>query len=693
MLKEIKKHIVNLLHSYSTLLFIRNGFAGAILLAFSFLNPNMAVLGLFSWFVSFFFARFIGIDKAHMVHSIYTYNSILVGLCIGFLFTISLLTFLLLAGLSILTLLLSYATFSVFSYYFRLPVLNIPFTVVSTIFYLAAVRYSSLYVEALYVWDKYNIPALPVWLHGLLKSAGLLVFAPHDIGGLVVLITLLLFSRITFFLAVSSFFVGTFFLGLLKGSFLLACSEFAAFNFILTGIAIGGIFLIPAKRTFLLAYIGVVISVFIIDATSVVWSAYRIPVFTLPYNFTVLLFVYVLTQIRYPLINNNIQVSPEKSLLAYLNVYKRFNKSVPAPNLPFLGEWTVYQAFDGEWTHKGAWKYAYDFVIKDEKKKTFKNNGVELNDYYCFGKPIVSPIAGTVVKIMGSLPDNQPGAVNKENNWGNHIIIYSGFGYYVEISHLRQNSLKVREGDIVRTGVILASCGNSGYSPQPHIHMQVQYLPKLGAETVPFFFSNCRTVNRLLRKGENLYQNMKVQPLVYSGKTNNYLQFLLDDLFQYDFFIQGEKNGRLSIKTEMSAVGASYLRLEGSKDKLYFGIENSKFIFYSFEGRQKSPLKYVFAAMPRLPLTETAGLAWEEVLPDDIMSNAGPASSMLIKAFYHDLNTCRGQYKLLNNRITGEIYAGNKKIAETILDISNEKGFKYVSLKTEAGKVYELKRV
>ena len=31
-------------------------------------------------------------------------------------------------------------------------------------------------------------------------------------------------------------------------------------------------------------------------------------------------------------------------------------------------------------------------------------------------------------------------------------------------------------------------CGNSGYSPQPHIHIQVQATEEIGSQTIPFSF-------------------------------------------------------------------------------------------------------------------------------------------------------------------------------------------------------------
>ncbi|MFK5257687.1 M23 family metallopeptidase [Propionibacterium freudenreichii] len=56
---------------------------------------------------------------------------------------------------------------------------------------------------------------------------------------------------------------------------------------------------------------------------------------------------------------------------------------------------------------------------------------------------------------------------------GNHIVIrIGGDGPFVLIAHLQQGSLTVRAGDMVHRGEPIASCGNSGNSSQPHVHVQ-----------------------------------------------------------------------------------------------------------------------------------------------------------------------------------------------------------------------------
>ena len=44
-------------------------------------------------------------------------------------------------------------------------------------------------------------------------------------------------------------------------------------------------------------------------------------------------------------------------------------------------------------------RYAYDFYIQ-ENGRTFRNNVKKLNDYLCYGEPVLAAANGTVVEIQ-----------------------------------------------------------------------------------------------------------------------------------------------------------------------------------------------------------------------------------------------------------------------------------------------------
>ena len=54
------------------------------------------------------------------------------------------------------------------------------------------------------------------------------------------------------------------------------------------------------------------------------------------------------------------------------------------------------------------------------------------------------------------------------------VLISHGNSEFSLMDHLKQNSVKVKKGDKVKQGDAVAECGNSGPSPAPHIHYQLQ---------------------------------------------------------------------------------------------------------------------------------------------------------------------------------------------------------------------------
>lgn len=71
--------------------------------------------------------------------------------------------------------------------------------------------------------------------------------------------------------------------------------------------------------------------------------------------------------------------------------------------------------------------------------------------------------------------------------YGKRLTIDHGFGYRTTYSHLSQ--FKVKVGDIVKRGQLVAASGNSGKSTAPHVHFEVH---KNGAPVNPihFFFND-----------------------------------------------------------------------------------------------------------------------------------------------------------------------------------------------------------
>ncbi|MFD1513519.1 M23 family metallopeptidase [Halomarina rubra] len=174
--------------------------------------------------------------------------------------------------------------------------------------------------------------------------------------------------------------------------------------------------------------------------------------------------------------------------------FVRYRGSPPTPESfdqtaalrpPFEGEWTVVNGGVTKATSHSwgllAQRYAYDFLVTDERGRTHIGDGVFLDDYFAFGEPVLAPAAGTVVAAKDGQRDHpEPGTGWTEwRTWdirGNHVVVDHGEEYSL-LAHLQEGSVAVEPGDHVDVGEQVGRCGNSGNSTEPHLHYQLQDTP------------------------------------------------------------------------------------------------------------------------------------------------------------------------------------------------------------------------
>ena len=126
-------------------------------------------------------------------------------------------------------------------------------------------------------------------------------------------------------------------------------------------------------------------------------------------------------------------------------------------------------------------RYAYDFVISDNAKLRWARgkSGEHLEDYFCYGEPVLAPAPGEVVETRTGVPD----APRSGSGWvdpstrdfrGNFVIIRHAEDEYSFSAHLAPGSVRVKQGELVERGQEIGRCGNSGHSTEPHLHFHVQ---------------------------------------------------------------------------------------------------------------------------------------------------------------------------------------------------------------------------
>jgi len=191
----------------------------------------------------------------------------------------------------------------------------------------------------------------------------------------------------------------------------------------------------------------------------------------------------------------------------------RFGRRLPRPGqldqrveyrLPFEGAWTVANG-GPERGQSHSWsilnqRYAYDFNVTGADRLSYQGRGEKLEEFLAFGRPIVAPADGRVLRARDGVPDHaKPGT-----GWidwragdprGNHVLIQHDRGEYSLLAHLQRGSVSVRPGDAVRSGQRLGLCGNSGHTTQPHLHFHVQHRAGLNlAVGLPVEFSSFTVV-------------------------------------------------------------------------------------------------------------------------------------------------------------------------------------------------------
>lgn len=446
--------------------------------------PAPAIAGALAALLATLLVSLMGVDRVTATSGAMGYNALLVGAGAGALFAPSPQLAVLLVLATLATTLISAAARTTLGGTLGLPMLTVPFLVVFPLLSAAAPLFGV-------PW----LPPAPAHTGSVfdpsvaLECLGAIYFIPRADFGAVVLAALVLHSRVAVVLVA---------VGLLAaGSVLSALAvlpheglpAMVGYNGILVAIAVGGVWFVPSRSSLVLAFLCAAGSTFFAIAVGPYAYRWGVPVLALPFNLTVLLTLLAMRQRARdsrPAATATLAGSPEASATASSTFNARFGARYGVRfSAPFLGRWTCTQGIDGEVTHQGLWRHAFDFEVLGSDGRPFGGEGAELEDYRCYRLPVLAPADGTVVKVVNNVPDNAPGETNLEANWGNVVVLMHGVGLYSLVAHLSPGSVAVFPGQFVRRGDLVGLCGSSGRSPRPHLHLQLQGSPVVGAPTLP----------------------------------------------------------------------------------------------------------------------------------------------------------------------------------------------------------------
>ncbi len=615
--------ISSTLNSYVQVFFSNNKYFAAILLAVSFLDLFAGISGLVSVLVTNLLAYLAGFRKSNIINGFYGFNSLLVGLGLGTFYEPSPEFLLIIVAGAFLTFFFSVMLEGVIGKY-GLPYMSVPFLLSLWLVTLAARQYTQLEVSErgifslnemfalggftlvnIYEWfDNLGLPK-PVIVY--FRSLGAIFFQYHLFPGLLIAIGLLVYSRIAFSLSVLGFASAYFYYQAVGANISELNYAYIGFNFILTAIAIGGFFMIPSKLSYLWVILLTPLTAIILTATNTLFITFQLSIYSLPFNIIVLVFIYSLKFRERGLNNPQLTVvqhfSPEKNIYYHKNHLQRFGEYQPVKIfLPFFGEWTVTQGHKGEITHKEGWAHAWDFEIFDSDGNKYKGSGKSPSDYYCYDKPVIAPADGWIEKARSDVEDNPIGDLDLVNNWGNTVVIRHAGRLYSALSHLKKDSITVKPGEFVKKGDVIGKCGNSGRSPVPHLHFQLQETADIGSKTISY------PVSRYIIHGD---EACSFGSASFPSKGNRVSNVEINKSMQKAFhFVPGqtikflvredEMESEISWEVEADILNNTSVICKSTGARAYFVHEDDMFCFTSYEGPKNTLLYYFYLASFRV---------------------------------------------------------------------------------------------
>ena len=199
------------------------------------------------------------------------------------------------------------------------------------------------------------------------------------------------------------------------------------------------------------------------------------------------------------------------------DTFPKLERNTTKMHLPFKGEWSVFWGGDTKEQnyHVNAkfQKNAFDIVINNEQGKSYRTNGKSNEDYYAFGQELLAPCDAEVILAVDGVKDNAPGILNALYIPGNSVLLKTRNNEFILLAHFKQGSVMVKQGDAVKQGQLLGSCGNSGNSSEPHLHFHIQNIEDMSLATGAKCFFEKIEVNGVTKtdyspvKGDRVRQN------------------------------------------------------------------------------------------------------------------------------------------------------------------------------------------
>jgi len=138
-------------------------------------------------------------------------------------------------------------------------------------------------------------------------------------------------------------------------------------------------------------------------------------------------------------------------------------------------------------------RFAIDWVKLDAAGRTAQGDADVVASAYGYGAEVLAVADAVVASTRDDVAESASVAANPKHALGdatgNYVSLDLGDGRYAFYEHLKPGSLKVKSGQHVKRGQVIATLGFTGDSTGPHLHFHVADDDSpLGAEGMPFVF-------------------------------------------------------------------------------------------------------------------------------------------------------------------------------------------------------------
>jgi hypothetical protein len=139
-------------------------------------------------------------------------------------------------------------------------------------------------------------------------------------------------------------------------------------------------------------------------------------------------------------------------------------------------------------------RYSYDFVPVNDAGAMVQGDEEKNENWFGFGREIRATADGTVAAFVDDQPDDRsfdPPSVLEHGTmrvWGNYVVVDHGHGEFSLFGHVKQGSSRVKVGQRIKRGDVIAAIGASGSSKFPHLHYELQSGVDTNVEGLPSTF-------------------------------------------------------------------------------------------------------------------------------------------------------------------------------------------------------------